>query len=103
MLVGMQDAPRIFDCDNHYYEAPDAFIRHVPLEMQPRCVQWAEVGGRKRHVVAGKLDLSVGNPLFDPVGPAGSGGAAPVVTVAARATRASYSAAAGSGGPAESA
>ena len=68
----MENPPRIFDCDNHYYEAPDAFIRHVPSGMRPRCVQWAEVDGRQRHVVAGKLDFSVGNPLFDPVGPAGS-------------------------------
>ena len=29
-----------FDCDNHYYEARDAFTRHVPREMQARCVQW---------------------------------------------------------------
>jgi hypothetical protein len=42
-----------FDCDNHYYEAHDAFTRHVPRAMQPRCVQWAEVDGRKYHVVAG--------------------------------------------------
>jgi len=32
-----------FDCDNHYYEAHDAFTRHVPRAMQPRCVQWAEI------------------------------------------------------------
>ena len=25
-----------FDCDNHYYEAHDAFTRHVPRAMQPR-------------------------------------------------------------------
>lgn len=68
----MTRPPRIFDCDNHYYEAPDAFIRHVPPSMRARCVQWAEVDGRKRHVVGGKLDFSVANPLFDPVGPAGS-------------------------------
>lgn len=66
------ESPRIFDCDNHYYEAPDAFTRHVPANMHARCVQWAEIDGRKRHVVGGKLDFSVGNPLFDPVGPAGS-------------------------------
>jgi hypothetical protein len=42
-----------FDCDNHYYEAQDAFTRHVPRAMQPRCVQWAEVDGRKYHVVGG--------------------------------------------------
>ena len=69
---GMEATPRIFDCDNHYYEAPDAFTRHVPAEMRARCVQWADVDGRKRHVVGGKLDFSVANPLFDPVGPAGS-------------------------------
>ena len=58
---------KIFDCDNHYYEAPDAFTRHVPVAMQPRCVQWTEIDGRKRHVIAGKLDFSVGNPLFHPI------------------------------------
>ena len=68
----MRNSPRIFDCDSHYYEAPDAFTRHVPAAMRARCVQWAEVDGRKRHLVGGKVDLSVGNPLFDPVGPAGS-------------------------------
>jgi len=25
-----------FDCDNHYYEAVDAFTRHVDPAMQPR-------------------------------------------------------------------
>jgi hypothetical protein len=58
--------PKIFDCDNHYYEAEDAFTRHVPREMQARCVEWAEVRGRKRHLVGGKVDFSVGNPTFDP-------------------------------------
>jgi predicted TIM-barrel fold metal-dependent hydrolase len=58
--------PRLIDCDNHYYEAEDAFTRHVPRAMQPRCVEWAEVNGRRRHVVAGKIDYSVGNPTFDP-------------------------------------
>ncbi len=61
----------LFDCDNHYYEAPDAFTRHVPDAMQPRCVQWAEIDGRMRHVVGGRVDYSVGNPLFDPIAPPG--------------------------------
>lgn len=64
--------PPIFDCDNHYYEARDAFTRHVPPAMRRRCVQWAEIDGRMRHLVGGRVDLSVGNPLFDPVGPPGS-------------------------------
>ncbi len=38
----------IFDADNHYYEAHDAFIRHVPKRMRARCVEWVEfAGGRK--------------------------------------------------------
>lgn len=56
----------LYDCDNHYYEAVDAFTRHVPAHMRARCVQWAEVDGRQRHVVAGRIDYSVGNPTFDP-------------------------------------
>ena len=48
-----------FDCDNHYYESEDAFTRHVPEEMRARVVQWAEVNGRKYHVVGGKLSKAV--------------------------------------------
>ena len=31
------DGP-MFDADNHYYEAEDAFTRYVPKRMQRRCV-----------------------------------------------------------------
>ena len=68
----MNPPAALFDCDNHYYEAPDAFVRHVPAAMRERCVQIVELGGRTRHLVGGKLDFSVGNPNFDPVGPPGS-------------------------------
>jgi len=60
------DGP-IFDCDNHYYEAEDAFMRHVPRRMQRRCVQWVEMNGKRRHLVAGKLNHAVGNPTFNPI------------------------------------
>ena len=56
-----------FDCDNHYYEALDAFTRHVPKAMQPRCVQWAEIDGRKHHLVGGKLAHAVRNPTWNPI------------------------------------
>ncbi len=58
---------RIFDADNHYYEAPDAFTRHVPRAMQPRCVQWVELDGRRYHLVGGRIDRQVTNPTFNPV------------------------------------
>src|SRR5438045_1866925 len=57
----------VFDADNHYYEAPDAFTRHVPRKMAPRCMQWAEVEGRTRLLVAGKVNIFVPNAQFDPV------------------------------------
>ena len=61
-----------FDCDNHYYEAHDAFTRHVPRAMQPRCVQWAEIDGRKYHVVGGKLSRAVVNPTWNPIAKPGA-------------------------------
>jgi len=36
-----------FDADNHYYEALDAFTRYLDPKDGPRCVQWAEINGRK--------------------------------------------------------
>ena len=56
-----------FDADQHYYEAEDAFIRHMPKEMQRRAMQWAEVDGRKRLLVGGKINRFIPNPTFDPV------------------------------------
>ena len=57
----------VFDADNHYYEAIDAFTRHVPQKMHRRCVQIAEIGGKTRIMVAGRVDMQVGNPSFNPI------------------------------------
>ena len=65
------DTP-VFDCDNHYYEARDAFTRHVPKLMQPRCVQWCEIDGRHHHLVGGKLARAVANPTWNPIAKPGA-------------------------------
>ena len=57
----------IFDGDNHYSEAEDAFTRHIDRSMRHRCMQWAEVNGRKSLLVAGKVNRFIPNPTFDPV------------------------------------
>lgn len=57
----------VFDADHHYYEAEDAFTRHVDRRMQNRCMQWAEIGGRKRLLVGGQINRFIPNPTFDPV------------------------------------
>ncbi|MFL6204174.1 MAG: amidohydrolase family protein [Acidimicrobiales bacterium] len=63
---------RPFDADNHYYEAEDAFIRHIDPAMQKRCMQWADVNGKKRLLVGGKINKFIPNPTFDPIAAPGS-------------------------------
>ncbi len=65
------DSP-VFDADNHYYEALDAFTRHLDPALGTRVIQWVEVNGRKYHALGGQISRAVTNPTFDPVSPAGS-------------------------------
>jgi predicted TIM-barrel fold metal-dependent hydrolase len=64
----MADLPyEIFDADNHYYEAEDAFTRHLDPKMRRRCMDWAVVKGRKELLVAGAINRFIPNPTFNPV------------------------------------
>jgi len=56
-----------FDADNHYYEAEDAFTRHIDPKLQRRAMQWGELNGRKTLLVGGKVNRFIPNPTFDPV------------------------------------
>lgn len=56
-----------FDADNHYYEAEDAFTRHIDPKLRRRAMQWADVNGRKCLLVGGKVNRFIPNPTFDPV------------------------------------
>jgi predicted TIM-barrel fold metal-dependent hydrolase len=58
---------KAFDADQHYYEAEDAFIRHIDPAMRKRCMQWAEIDGKKRLLVGGRVNRFIPNPTFDPV------------------------------------
>jgi predicted TIM-barrel fold metal-dependent hydrolase len=70
---GMDDLGfRAFDADNHYYEAEDAFTRHIDPSMAKRCMQWAFVNGKKRLLVGGKINKFIPNPTFDPIAAPGS-------------------------------
>jgi len=70
------DAPAVdyptFDADNHYYEATDAYTRHIDPAMAKRAMQWAEINGRQRLLVGGKVNKFIPNPTFDPVAKPGS-------------------------------
>lgn len=63
---------RAFDADHHYYEAPDAFTRHLPRGWERRTMQWAQVDGKQRLLVAGRINRFIPNPRFDPVARPGS-------------------------------
>jgi predicted TIM-barrel fold metal-dependent hydrolase len=68
----MPNAATIFDFDNHYYEAEDAFTRHQDRSLRHRGVRWAEIDGRRRLLVGGRVNSYVANPTFDPVARPGS-------------------------------
>ena len=61
-----------FDADNHYYEATDAYTRHIDPAMAKRAMQWAEIDGRQRLLVGGRVNRFIPNPTFDPVAKPGS-------------------------------
>src|SRR3546814_19279085 len=62
----------IFDFDNHYYEAPDAFTRHQDRSLRYRGVRWADIDGRQPLLVGGTVNSYIANPTFDPVAKPGS-------------------------------
>lgn len=61
----------IYDCDNHYYEPPEAFLNHLPKEFS-RDFQYVEVKGRTKLVVGGVLSDYIPNPTFNVVAEVGS-------------------------------
>ena len=63
---------QVFDADNHYYEALDAFTRHLDPALGPRVLEWVEIGGRRYHALGGKVSRAVTNPTFNPIAPAGA-------------------------------
>ena len=61
---------KLFDADNHYYEAEDAFTRYGD-ERVKRYVQWVN-DGKRRHIMFGdRMSTGVPNPTFNPIAQAG--------------------------------
>jgi predicted TIM-barrel fold metal-dependent hydrolase len=63
---------RPFDADHHYYEATDAFTRYIEPSMAKRCMQWADIDGKRRLLVGGRINKFIPNPTFDPIARPGS-------------------------------
>jgi predicted TIM-barrel fold metal-dependent hydrolase len=67
----MLDFP-VFDADNHYYEATDAFTRHLDPKLRKRTMQWADVDGKRRLLVGGAVNRFIPNPTFENVSKPGA-------------------------------
>jgi predicted TIM-barrel fold metal-dependent hydrolase len=61
----------VFDADNHLYEPPEAFLRHLP-DMYKKEFQYVEVNGRTKLVIAGMLSEYIPNPTWAVVAAPGS-------------------------------
>lgn len=62
---------RYVDADNHFYEAPDAFVRHGNDRVR-RFVQWYEQGKKKRILFGNELVGGTPNPTFNPIAKPGA-------------------------------
>ncbi len=65
---------RLFDADNHYYEAEDAFLRHMDRRLAHKAPRWVQTveGGGKRLVFGDRMNRFLGSDhTFDPIGKPG--------------------------------
>lgn len=53
----------VYDADNHLYEPPEAFLRHLPKAFE-KDFYFAEVNGRAKLVINGQLSEYIPNPTF---------------------------------------
>src|ERR1700692_3282181 len=63
----MTDEFRAVDADNHYYEALDAFTRHLDPVFKHRGVRVVRDGTHTEILIGGKVNRFIPNPTFDPV------------------------------------
>ena len=62
----------VFDCDFHFYEGADAFTRHLPSAYKG-LVRLANIDGRTKMIIRGRVSDYIPNPTFEVVAEPGSG------------------------------
>jgi predicted TIM-barrel fold metal-dependent hydrolase len=58
---------QIWDCDHHYYEPPEAFLRHLPKQFHDDFQYVTLANGRTKLAIEGKISEFIPNPLFSVV------------------------------------
>jgi predicted TIM-barrel fold metal-dependent hydrolase len=61
----------LFDADNHYYEAEDAFLRYGDESVRG-FVRWVQEGKKRRLVFGDQISYEPPNPTFNPIAKAGA-------------------------------
>jgi predicted TIM-barrel fold metal-dependent hydrolase len=61
----------VFDADNHMYETPEAFTKHLP-EAYAGVVKYGEVNGRTKIALKNRISEYIPNPTFGVVAPPGA-------------------------------
>ncbi|MCB1005596.1 MAG: hypothetical protein KDB35_15535, partial [Acidimicrobiales bacterium] len=56
----------VFDCDFHFYEEADSFTRYLP-EQYHGLVRIADVDGRRKMIIRGRVSDYIPNPTFEVV------------------------------------
>lgn len=62
----------VFDCDMHFYETAESFTRYLPKEYEG-LVRLANIDGRTKMIVRGRVSNYIPNPTFEVVAAPGSG------------------------------
>ena len=62
---------RMYDADNHLYEAADAFTRHLPAHRRKDFYWTTDERGHRHIILGGKHFDYLPNPTFDPIAVAG--------------------------------
>ncbi len=63
--------PMYFDCDNHFYESAESFLRYLP-DRYKKALRFIELDGKTKMLVNGKLSDYIPNPTFEVVAAPGS-------------------------------
>lgn len=61
----------VWDADNHLYEAPDAYTRHLP-DRYDGAIRYADVDGRKKLEILGVVSDCIPNPTYEVIPTPGS-------------------------------
>ena len=65
MMNAKVDFP-VFDCDNHFYEPPEALTKYLPEKFK-HMIQYVQVNGKTKLAIDGHISDYIPNPTFEVV------------------------------------